>query len=166
MRTCDQNIAKLKEENKQREGEIERKRKQLKILESKSSRIEQQKNAVQQYMEFLEEVKAQNGDEYAEANDIQKTHKTLDNAQNLLISSVDQINNMLEQKKNEVVSFERNMETKIMSLNNDIANLTVECDEVEAAKSALQSDEEETSAKKWEQVSELSQVIFAIEMIE
>ena len=27
MRTCDQNIAKLKEENKQREGEIERKRK-------------------------------------------------------------------------------------------------------------------------------------------
>ena len=58
------------------------------------------------------------------------------------------------------------METKIMSLNNDIANLTVECDEVEAAKSALQNDEEETSAKKWEQVSELSQVIFAIEMIE
>jgi len=58
------------------------------------------------------------------------------------------------------------METKIMSLNNDIANLTVECDLVDAQKSTLQSDEEETSAKKWDQISELSQVIFAIEMIE
>ena len=37
-----------------------------------------------------------------------------------------------------------------MSLNNDITNLTLECDAVEAEKSKLQSNEEETSAKKWD----------------
>ena len=48
------------------------------------------------------------------------------------------------------------MTTKSMSLNNDIAQLKVENDEVEALKSALQNDEEATSAKKWEQIGELS----------
>ena len=73
---------------------------------------------------------------------------------------------MLEEKKAEVTNFERNMEAKVMSIGNEIANLTLECDRVDAQKSALQNDDEETSAKKWEQISELSQVIFAIEMIE
>ena len=73
---------------------------------------------------------------------------------------------MLEEKKAEVTNFERTMEANVMSLGNEIAQLTIECDEVDAKKSALQMDEEETSAKKWEQISELSQVIFAIEMIE
>lgn len=39
MRNCDQNIAKLREENKQKEREIERKRKQVAILEAKKTRI-------------------------------------------------------------------------------------------------------------------------------
>lgn len=37
----------------------------------------------------------------------------------------------------EVANYERSMETKIMSLNNDIANLTVECDSVDGEKSLL-----------------------------
>jgi len=41
MRNCDQNIAKLREENEQRAREIDRKKKQLDILESKKKRIEQ-----------------------------------------------------------------------------------------------------------------------------
>lgn len=73
---------------------------------------------------------------------------------------------MYESKRKEVHNYEKTMNTKIMSLNNEITELTTKCDVVEAEKSALQNNEEETSAKKWEQISELSQVIFAIEMIE
>ena len=40
MRNCDQNIAKLRDENEQRAREIERKRKQFEILQSKKKRIE------------------------------------------------------------------------------------------------------------------------------
>ena len=76
------------------------------------------------------------------------------------------ISNKLKEKNKEKVAYERSMDNKIMQLNNDISLLTVECEEIEAHKSALLASEEETSAKKWEQISELSQVIFAIEMIE
>ena len=58
------------------------------------------------------------------------------------------------------------MDTKIMTLNNDIANLTVENEMVENEKATLQNDEEYTSAKQSDQKLELSQVIFSIEMIE
>ena len=40
MRNCDLNIAKLREENEQRDREIKRKQTQLKILEAKKDRIE------------------------------------------------------------------------------------------------------------------------------
>lgn len=73
---------------------------------------------------------------------------------------------MLEEKKAEVTSFERGMESKVMSIGNEIASLTIECDKVDALKSALVNDDEETSAKKQDQISELSQVIFAIDNIE
>ena len=76
------------------------------------------------------------------------------------------LNSKLEEKKSEVVSFERKMDTKIMTLNNDIANLTVENEMVENEKATLQNDEEFTSAKQRDQNRELSQVIFSIEMIE
>ena len=39
---------------------------------------------------------------------------------------------MLEEKKAEVTNFERNMEAKVMSIGNEIANLTLECDRVDA----------------------------------
>ena len=55
---------------------------------------------------------------------------------------------MLEEKKAEVTSFERGMESKVMSIGNEIASLTIECDKVDALKSALVNDDEETSAKK------------------
>ena len=82
------------------------------------------------------------------------------------MARLNDLNLKLEEKKSEVVSFERKMDTKIMTLNNDIATLTVECDKVESEKATLQNDEEETSAKKVGLESELTQVIFSIEMIE
>lgn len=166
MRTCDQNIAKLKEENKQRDAEIERKKNQLKILSDKQERIKQQKKAVDQYQSFLEKVKSENNEGYSEVSEISNRHKTLDNESKNLDRNLHDIGTKLKDKKNEVSAYERSMENKIMQLNNDIASLTKECDVVEANKSQLLASEEEISAKKWDQISELSQVIFAIDMIE
>lgn len=165
MRNCDINIARLREETKIREGEIERKRKQLQILQSKKIRIEQEKAAVEQYQSFLEDVKT-HSDEYNEVHDIRGRYNTLHGVQAKLTERVAQITKNLEDKKAEVSAYERTMETKIMSLNNDKEKLIHEYDLIEAQKSMLQNNEEETSAKKWDQISELSQVIFAIEMIE
>ena len=59
----------------------------------------------------------------------------------MLVTRLNDLNLKLEEKKSEVVSFERKMDTKIMTLNNDIANLTVECEVVESEKAALQNDD-------------------------
>ena len=69
------------------------------------------------------------------------TQKNLNDKKQLL-------DKMLEEKKAEVTSFERGMESKVMSIGNEIASLTIECDKVDALKSALVNDDEETSAKK------------------
>ena len=53
-----------------------------------------------------------------------------------------------------------------MKLNNKITELNIKYDAVEMEKTVLQTNEEETSQKKWDQLSELSQVIAAIDMIE
>ena len=166
MRNCDQNIAKLREENKQKEREIERKRKQVAILEAKKTRIKQQKNAVQQYQNFLEEVKNQNSDEYADVLEIAARYRIQVNTQNDLIARLNELSQTFEEKNREKINYERNMETKIMSLNNDIANLTIENDQLEAEKSALLNEEEETNQKLLGQVSELSQVLFSIDNVE
>ena len=165
MRNCDQNIAKLREENEQRAREIERKRKQYDILQSKKKRIEQQKASVEKYQQFLEDVKSTN-DDYSEVVEICDRYLTLSSARDSLCEGKIELDRRLEEKKAEVSNFERVMDAKVMTLGNEIATLTVDCDRVDAEKSALQNDEEETSAKKWEQIAELSQVIFAIEMIE
>ena len=166
MRNCDQNIAKLREENKQKEREIERKRKQVAILEAKMTRIKQQKTAVQQYQNFLEEVKNQNSDEYADVLEIAARYRIQVNTQNDLIARLNELSQTFEEKNREKINYERNMETKIMSLNNDIANLTIENDQLEAEKSALLNEEEETNQKLLGQVSELSQVLFSIDNVE
>lgn len=166
MRNCDQNIAKLREENKQREGEIDRKKKQLLILQAKRERIGQQLSAVAQYETFLEKVKNNNSDEFMEVTDIRSRHSTLSREHGNLIAGSEYITNKLDEKRAEVQTYEKLMDQRIMQINNEISILTKKSDEVEAEKSSLQNDEEETSARKWEKISELSQVIFAIDMIE
>jgi hypothetical protein len=48
-----------------------------------------------------------------------------------------EITEMYEAKLREVNNYEKTMSTRIMSLSNEIAELTTKCDEVEAEKSAL-----------------------------
>ena len=148
MRNCDQNIAKLREENEQRAREIERKRKQFLILESKQMRIEEQKTAVEKYQEFLENVKSQNSDDYSEVIEIRDRYHTLNSTSEALNKKKIELDQILEEKKTEVSNFERGMESKVMALGNDIASLTVKCDQIDAEKRNLQSDQEETNAKE------------------
>ena len=105
---------------------------------------------MEQYQSFLEDVRNQNQDDYSEVNEIRNRHKTLDTTKRNLLAKKAQITEMYESKRAEVNNYERKMENKIMSLNNDISKLTKDYDAVELEKSVLQSNEEETNSKKWE----------------
>ena len=76
----------------------------------------------------MEDVKNQNSDEYAEVIDICNVYKVLTSTQILLNTRLSDLTKNLEDKSREVINYERTMETKIMSLQNVIANLNLEYD--------------------------------------
>ena len=80
-------------------------------------------------------------------SEISARYKVQVTTQNDLIARLNELSSTFEEKNREKINYERNMETKIMSLNNDIANLTIENDQLEAEKSSLLNEEEESSQK-------------------
>ena len=70
-------------------------------------------------------------------NEIRLRHLTLAKTSKGLHAKKAEITEMYESKRKEVHNYEKTMNTKIMSLNNEITELTTKCDVVEAEKSAL-----------------------------
>ena len=61
-------------------------------------------------------------------SEISARYKVQVTSQNDLLTRLNELSHIFEEKNREKINYERNMETKIMSLNNDIANLTIEND--------------------------------------
>jgi hypothetical protein len=72
----------------------------------------------------------------------------------------------LEDLKNTVAKYEKDMNTEIMQLNNDIAQLQQRFEHIEDQKSKLKSEAEETSSKKLSKVSDLARILMAIDNLE
>ena len=72
----------------------------------------------------------------------------------------------LKAKREQVNKYEKDMETSIMTLNNDIAKLTTENEKVETEKQKLSNQEEETSVKARGKISELSRLFMAIDNLD
>ena len=61
-------------------------------------------------------------------SEISARYRVQVNSQNDLLTRLNELSHIFEEKSREKINYERNMETRIMSLNNDIANLTIEND--------------------------------------
>ena len=72
----------------------------------------------------------------------------------------------LKMKRDSVNKYEKDMETSIMTANNDIAKLTTENEKVENEKQKLANQEEETSIKARGRISELSRLFMAIDNLD
>ena len=75
------------------------------------------------YEKYLLNVKAHNPDEYVELADILSRYTTLKTSNMKLNQQSQALETELEQLKNTVTKYEKDMKTEIMSLNNDITNL-------------------------------------------
>ena len=166
MDKCDKNIEKLKIENEEKDREIAKKKQQLDILKMKEQRINKQKMAVEQYQIFLEEVRSANSDEYNAIGDILARYQVLRDTQNDLKRKLSNLDDDLKAKREQVNKYEKDMETSIMTLNNDIAKLTTENEKVETEKQKLSNQEEETSVKARGKISELSRLFMAIDNLD
>ena len=61
-------------------------------------------------------------------SEISARYKVQVTSQNDLLTRLNELSHIFEEKSREKINYERNMETKIMSLTNDIANSTIEND--------------------------------------
>lgn len=82
-------------------------------------------------------MKSFNNDEFTEVIEIRDRYRTLNSTQEALNKKKIELDQILEEKKSEVSNFEKTMEANVMSLGNEIANLTLKCDQIDAEMSAL-----------------------------
>ena len=103
-------------------------------MRQKAKRIEKRKLAVEQYQIFLEKVREKNSDEYAEISDILSRYTTLTKAHKNLKGDLEEKEFMLAEMKSNVVKYEKDMNTEIMKLNNNIAKLNTEFEKIDVKK--------------------------------
>jgi predicted nucleic acid-binding Zn-ribbon protein len=78
---------------------------------------------MKKYEAYLESVRDRNPDEYQELQDILSRYWTLKKSNNKLTENMKSLEKELEDLKNTVTKYEKDMNTEIMQLNNDIAQL-------------------------------------------
>jgi predicted esterase YcpF (UPF0227 family) len=84
IKKCEDNIEQLKVDNVKKDEETLRKTRLQKILKNKAESIRKQKEAVQKYHNFLEDVRNENSDEFAEVSNIIERYGTLKDSQRTL----------------------------------------------------------------------------------
>lgn len=77
---------------------------------------------MRKYESYLDSVKEYNPDEYQELSDILARYWTLKNSNTKLNHNLTALERELDDLKNSVTKYEKDMKTDIMSLNNDIAS--------------------------------------------
>ena len=87
----------------------------------KQTRINLKVKAMKKYEAYLESVRDRNPDEYQELQDILSRYETLKRSNTSLTQNMKRLEKELEDLKNTVAKYEKDMNTEIMQLNNDIA---------------------------------------------
>jgi hypothetical protein len=157
---------KLTQENAEKEELIKKKRRILQIMQEKAKRIAKQRQAVQKYHDFLEQVRANNSDQYSTINVIVDRHKQLSSLQEKLRAELDEKEQELKTMKHEFIKHQLKMNTQTMQLNNEIANLKSESEKIDDEKNRLKSEEQENSQKQFFKITELSKILMAIDHLE
>lgn len=83
-------------------------------MRQKAKRIEKQRSAVQKYQDFLEAVRSNNSDQYANINAIIDRHHTLQNLNKKLAEELARKELDLTTKRSELTQYENSMNTQVM----------------------------------------------------
>ena len=80
--------------------------------------------------------------------------------------TIDDQDAKLNEIKERVRKYEKEQEKNLLQLNNDISNLKAEHDRIKDEEKSLKDEAEDVSAKKRGKISELAQILMAINNIE
>lgn len=154
-----------KKETLNKQTEISTKTAQLKQLQLKARRIEARKTALLKYEDYLDKVR-NSTDEFNEISDILFRYETL-NKENLKLDRTHRdLEDKLNRKKEQTTKYIKDKSTEIMKLNNEISSKKSELERILDDTNNLKAEAEEISSKRLGKVSELAQILMAIDNIE
>ena len=111
-------------------------------------------------------VMKKSGGEYTDIEGIVKRFETLTATHRDLTGILGKKEAHLGQMKNDAITYEKNQNTEIMKLNNQIAKLNTQFEEIDNKKTKLKAEEEETSTKQLSKITQLSKILMAINQLE
>ena len=95
----------------------------LEKYRSLSNKIERKVKAMKKYEGFLEKVKEANPDEFSELQDILSRHKQLISKNEELHKTQERYTNEIDQKTKDLSEYIKEMEVKILTINNQNTNM-------------------------------------------
>mmetsp|Transcript_27388 Transcript_27388/g.49299 ORF Transcript_27388/g.49299 Transcript_27388/m.49299 type:complete len:347 (+) Transcript_27388:115-1155(+) len=158
--------ARFREEEKQIETKLARKKVQqdkLNEMSEKAKKLSIHVTEMQKYREFLEQVKEKNPEEFTDINDILSLHEKLTAA----LVGLQNTQRNLEEEKQRLRLLRDNTEKKkkdeVLDLNIEIANLTKQFDEIEQRRQELTKRVDMSSQAATEKTLELGQILMSID---
>ena len=118
------------------------------------------------YEFYLERVQQSNQDEFEDIGTILTRYNTLIDSNRTLEIKNKNLEDDAEKKKMEIDQYEKDMRQKIMQLTNGISNNKKNLEDIKMQQIDLNNESENVKSKKLKQMSELAQILMAIDNIE
>jgi chromosome segregation ATPase len=145
------------------EQEIQEKNEQLGVYQNKAGRIERKVHLMKKYDDFLERVKDNNQDEFAELQDILSRYKQLQGKNEELHETQDTYTTTLDHKTKELTQFRKDMETQMITINNRMSQQMGKLEHIEKQKQELLATRDESTKQKSKMTTETGRMLMTIE---
>jgi chromosome segregation ATPase len=146
-----------------KEQDIELLNVQLQELQKNSSKLERKVQSLKKYEDYLDLVIKEHSDQYSDLGELLQRHFVLENSHKNLKKQQQDLENELERLRTEAAQFEKEKSNEILLLNNDLARLQKELDEVDNRKNDLQSQVEASSNDASSKNLSLGRILMAID---
>jgi len=154
-----------KEAREKKQSEIGALDSQLQDLQKNSSKLDKKVQALKKYEDYLESVIKAHPDQYQDQGELLKRHEILENSNKNLRDQQMKLEEELERLRIDAAQFEKQKNEEILTLNNELATLTKDLDDVDKQKNKLQTQVEASSHQASFKNLNLGRILMAVDNI-
>lgn len=154
-----------KDARQKKEQEIGSLQEQLLDLQKNSSKLDKKVLALKKYEEYLDSVIRAHPDQYSDQGELLKRYEILESSNQKLREDQTTLEQELEELRIVSAQFEKSRNEEILTLNNELASLTKDLDDVDKQKNKLQSQVEASSHQASHKNLNLGRILMAVDNI-
>jgi len=154
-----------KEARLKKQQEIGNLEEQLTDLQKNSSKLDKKVQALKKYEDYLESVIKAHPDQYSDQGELLKRHEILEKSNYTLREHQMKLEEELERLRIDAAQFEKQKNEEILTLNNELAGLTKDLDDVDKQKTKLQTQVEASSHQQSSKNLNLGRILMAVDNI-